>query len=99
MPIRLNTGFRADLAWWQSFVSRWNGISFLPTFQQLLVHRVTSDASGHWGCGAWSGESWFQVPWDANTTDLPITVKELLPILLVGVLWGRELNNSNNTCW
>jgi hypothetical protein len=58
MPIRL---FRADLAWWQFFVSRWNGILSLPTRQQLPVHQLTLDASGHWGCGAWSGESWFQV--------------------------------------
>ena len=97
-PIRLNTGFRADLAWWQSFVSLWNGTSFLPTPQQLPVHQVTSDASGHWGCGAWSGENWFQVPWDVNALDLPITVKELLPILLAGVLWGRSWRNHQVVC-
>ena len=28
-PIRLNAGFRADLAWWQEFLSQWNGVSFL----------------------------------------------------------------------
>ena len=29
LPIRLNVAFRADLAWWQSFVEHWNGVSFL----------------------------------------------------------------------
>ena len=27
--IRLNLGFRSDLAWWLMFLQRWNGISFL----------------------------------------------------------------------
>ena len=34
-PIRLNTKFQADLAWWKAFVSPWNGISFL--FEQGLA--------------------------------------------------------------
>ena len=92
-PIRLNTEFRADLAWWRSFASTWNGVSFLPVPHQLPVHQVTSDASGQWGCGAWSGERWFQVQWDSTTAALPITVKELLPILLAGILWGRAWRN------
>jgi hypothetical protein len=29
VPIRLNAGFRADLAWWLAFLRDWNGISFL----------------------------------------------------------------------
>lgn len=33
IPIRLNAGFRADLAWWQEFVVEWNGISPRRSFQ------------------------------------------------------------------
>ena len=29
LPIRLNQGFRADLAWWQLFLESWNGVAFL----------------------------------------------------------------------
>ncbi len=61
--IRLNTGFRADLAWWREFVSSWNGISFLAPPPHLPSVEITSDASGSWGCGAWHGDSWFQLPW------------------------------------
>ena len=50
--VRLNKGFRADLAWWQCFVQDWNGVSFLPTPTSLPVCMVASDASGWWGCGA-----------------------------------------------
>ena len=71
----------------------------VPSYpQQLPVFQVTSDASSHWGCGAWSEENWFQVPWDVNTLDLPITVKEILPILLVGVLWGRSWRDRQVVC-
>ena len=97
-PIRLNTGFRADLAWWQCFIEAWNGASFLPTSPLLPTREMTSDASGHWGCGAWSGESWFQVQWNTASMGLPITVKELLPILIAGVVWGHSWSNHRVIC-
>ena len=28
--IRVNAGFRSNLAWWNLFADNWNGISFLP---------------------------------------------------------------------
>ena len=28
--IRLNAGFRSDLAWWKAFLAQWNRISYLP---------------------------------------------------------------------
>ena len=87
-PVSLNTGFRADLAWWQYFVQSWNGRSFLPTPQLLPVHSIASDASGQWGCWAWFRNMWFQVQWNPTTFELPITVKELLPILIAGIVWG-----------
>ncbi len=44
---------------------------------------VTSDASGPWGCGAFtSGGKWFQLRFPECWSDLHITVKELLPIVL-----------------
>ena len=76
----------------------WNGISFLHTPRHLPQRQMASDASGHWGCGAWSGDRWFQVQWNASTMVLPITVKELLPILLTGILWGRSWRGQQVTC-
>ena len=78
-PIRLSAGFRSDLAWWQEFKVEWNGMSFFP---DLPVVEMASDASGSWGCGAWHGRSWFQVPWDPRAQALSIVAKELLPIIL-----------------
>ena len=43
-PIRLNRGFRSDLAWWRLFVERWNGISFLAPPAHLPILQLASDA-------------------------------------------------------
>ena len=50
--IRLNAGARADLLWWKVFLQDWNGSSFLPAEGQMI--KVVSDASGSFGCGAFS---------------------------------------------
>lgn len=96
--LRLNTGFRADLAWWREFVHKWNGTSFLPPPNHLPVVEVTTDASGSWGCGAWQGQSWFQVQWDSRSQDLPITCKELIPIMLACATWGNEWQGHKVIC-
>ena len=39
------------------YCKTWNGISVLPTTPPPSFE-VTSDASGHWGCGVWTQKSW-----------------------------------------
>lgn len=53
---------------------------------------LTSDASGNWGCGAFSGKLWLQLKWTHGTCSYNITVKELLPIVLALAMWtwGNE---------
>ena len=97
-PIRLNAGFRSDLAWWREFLIGWNGISFLPPPERLPRAEVTSDASGSWGCGAWHGNAWFQVQWDARSCDLQIAAKELIPIILACATWGEGWRGQLVTC-
>ena len=89
-PIRLNVGFRSDLALWQQFAQDWNGVSFLLPHTYLPQAVVTSDVSGSWGCCAWHQQSWFQVPWDKRSQHLSIAAKELIPIILACVVWGRR---------
>ena len=47
------------------------------------------DASGSFGCGAWSGQSWFQYPWPECFKQQSIAVKELLPIVMACMVWGK----------
>lgn len=89
-PIRLNRSFRSDLMWWRLFVARWNGVSFLPPPADLPRLQMASDASGSWGCGAWHGTHWFQLPWDHRSAVLPIMAKELLAALLACAVWGSS---------
>jgi hypothetical protein len=87
---RLNSHAQADILWWQLFIHSWNGISILPPSSPSLS--VISDASGSWGCGAFvkqSGE-WLVVAWPAAWASTNISVKELLPIVLVSANWGRK---------
>ncbi len=49
---------------------------------------VTSDASGNWGCGAYSGPSWFMLKWAGPNSDCHITVKEMVPIVISAAIWG-----------
>ena len=56
------------------------------------------DASGSWGCGAWHGSHWFQLSWDERLEGLTIMIKELLPIVLAGMIWGRRWVDSCVRC-
>ncbi len=96
--LRLNTGFRADLAWWREFTQEWNGTSFISTPAHYPAAEITSDASGSWGCGAWYGESWFQIQWDSRSQDLPIACKELIPIVVACATWGKAWRGSRVIC-
>lgn len=76
---RLNVAVRADLAWWQTLLQSWSGVSS----QQFLVlgtpgvHLFT-DASGSWGCGALTTQSWLQVAWPEGSILSSIALKELV---------------------
>ena len=76
-----------------AFLSPWNGVSLL--FQEKTGNpncHLWTDASGTWGCGAfWEGR-WFQVGWQQFPAFAAssIAVKELLPIVLAGALWGSQ---------
>ena len=99
--IRLNRGFRSDLQWWACFLPSWNGTSMMsgvvPPYPTVSI---TSDASGTWGCGAYSSaREWFQLRWPESWSGVHITVKELLPIVLGVALWGRKWRGSTIRCW
>ena len=86
---RVDALCRADIAWWRLFIEDWNGVSILPLSQPSVT--VASDASGSWGCGAFSqltGE-WFQLTWPPSWNQVNIAVKEMLPIVVAAAVWGH----------
>ena len=99
--VRLTKLVRADLAWWAEFLPRWNGTSFFQADLPSVL--VTSDASGSWGCGAYSDKQWLQVPWPVTWISNSIARKEMAPIILAASVWGptwvgkRVCFRSDNT--
>ncbi len=89
--VRLSREARSDIEWWWQFSTSWNGIKLLKspaeTHPAIIV---VSDASGSWGCGAYWGSQWFQLPWAGEAEQWHITAKELVPIVVATVLWGRS---------
>ena len=97
--IRLNLGFRSDLEWWALFLTGWNGVSMMVETGKESPYVLTSDASGSWGCGAFSSAGdWFQLPWPRSWDPIHITVKELLPIVVACALWGRQWKGKTVRC-
>ena len=88
----------SDLAWWQSFLHQWNGVSFLLPPFHLPQAVLTTDASGCWGAGAWHQTSWFQIQWDQHSQSLSIVVKELIPIILACHTWGTRWEGQQVIC-
>ena len=98
--IRLNKGFRSDLRWWAAFLPLWNGVGMMGSSARSLPGLVlTSDASGNWGCGAFTDTgAWFQFPWSGAWEAAHITSKELLPIVLGCAIWGRAAKGRTVKC-
>ena len=60
---------------------------------------MTSDASGSWGCGAFtSAGEWFQIELLESWAGVHITVKELLPIVIGVAVWGHQWRGQTVTC-
>ena len=89
---RLTAGAKADIAWWLMFVDGWNGVGLFPqTYSESFTQVVVSDASGVWGCGAFTTDpiQFFQLKWPQSWAHVNIAAKELLPIVASAALWGQ----------
>ena len=96
--IRLNRDFRSDLLWWRVFAEQWNGIAIASPRDGDPPVELASDASGSWGCGAWSRTVWFQLRWDNHAQLFPIAVKELIPTVIAAAVWGEHWKGRTVCC-
>ena len=88
--VKLNSQCQADFLWWRhEFANQWNGVSYMPALVSSVS--VTTDASGTWGCGAYTQSvEWFQLEWPAKWLNVNIAAKEMVPITVAAALWGRS---------
>ncbi len=99
--IRLNREFRSDLRWWSLFLADWNGSRIMSSRSKLRPDFIlTSDASGSWGCGAFTSQhEWFQYTWPPSWAGIHITVKELLPIVMACAVWESQWSSKSVKCF
>ena len=69
-----------------------------PRFITYPRFEVTSDASGQWGCGAWSQSNWFQFQWPEESRHHHIAFKELVAVLLACAVWGSKWHGTRIIC-
>ena len=95
--MRLNKEFQSDLHWWDTFLSGWNGVSFLRVASRTPAPQavIQTDASGSWGCGAYFNGRWWQWRWPPEWSPIPIMAKELVPIVLSCAVWGPQLSRQS----
>ena len=81
---------RSDRIWWDLFLDSWDGVSLVhPTRLVHPDHKIYTDVSGSFGCGAVWAQRWFQCEWPQEYVEVPIAPEEFLPIVLACVVWGR----------
>ena len=55
------------------------------------THSITADASGSWGCRAFSSNgAWFQLQWPSTWSQYHIAAKEMVPVVVAIAVWGHD---------
>ena len=87
--VRMSLEAGADVEWCVCYAESRTGISMMRIHQGMPPEvTATSDASGSWACGAYSGKHWFMLKWSSGSlADYHITIKELIPVVIAAVLW------------
>lgn len=100
--IRITKSILYDMSTWLQFLDHFNGVVYFPDSEwatpDILQLYTDNAGSGHLGCGCFYQGQWVQVSWPppwSNTLILrDITLLELVPIVLVFMVWGLRLQNK-----
>ena len=80
-------------------MGQWNGVAMMSDPARVAASQhFYSDALGIYGCGAWCGEEWLQLRWLSKNDLSSIAQKELIPIVLACMVWGKEWRGRLVTC-
>ena len=94
----LTAPFMADVQWWRSFLSKWNGVSIIPDVNWLHAHalHIYTDACVH-GYGAVFGTHWFACSWTVDEEQQAardkrdsMPFKELYALTRAASTWGSH---------
>ena len=94
--ITLNSGARADIAWWANYLPTWNGrqriLDPLSTYCNEI--ELFTDASGDIGFGIFNRGQWISEQWPDAFRQRSIQWKELYPIFLSCLLWAPNFRGK-----
>jgi len=87
---KISGEFRKDLAWWDNFLVRYNGVTYIPDMVWASPDVVISTDACLTGAGGWSGTNYFscKFPDSVVKRNFHINVLELLAILVALRLWS-----------
>ena len=87
--LRITKHIRADLDWWLTFASQWNGKAFFldHDWTPSLAFQLFTDASQDGYGFYWRGH-WLYGPWNRQQAARDIQWKELLAILVATTAWA-----------
>ena len=86
---------QAWIAWWNCFLQDWHGAAFVIPGDAPGIH-VHSNTAGSFGCGTvTSSDRWLQVQWPDSWSEVSIAAKEMAPIVMAAVTWGRTWHCCN----
>ena len=96
--VRLSRGIKEDLFMWQTFLTKFNGISYMLdsvwTLSNQLQLQTDSAGGASLGCGAYFKGNWVFLRWPESWqgSDIlrDITFLELVPIALAVCLWKEN---------
>lgn len=89
--IRLSSAMRADMNWWTTFATGWNGRSFFldHSWTPSPAFQLFTDASDQ-GYGAYWRGHWICDRWSRSQVKHHIQWKELFAVLVAATAWGSQ---------
>ena len=94
--VRINTSLRADLLWWASFLSVFNGKAFFVASTPTALEEFSTNACPIGGGGFFQGD-WFYTHWATDhpdLTDTHINLKETFTVFLALHRWKWYLRDK-----
>ena len=92
--VTLSSEFQKDICWWSRFIERYNGVSYIPSFQWSEPDVSFSTDSCLYGCGGICGKEYFHAVFPKCVRGLPIHCLEMLAVLVGVRIWGSQFEGQ-----
>ena len=91
---KIGSEFRKDLGWWQQFLEKYNGVTYIPDMVWAEPDMNMSTDACLKGAGGFAGLSYFseQFPEFVKKQNFHINILELLTVLVGLRLWGNQFS-------